>query len=269
MQNRQSNAPPSCQSTHEKKEEQDHDTNTHARNCRRTITNSHQWQKCQIITGSTSSALVAPLTKDGLTFAPAKMFRGIIPMHSTNGPVVKLVRNTVQSYMRISKFENPMHSKPSLVTLQAAFMLALCPATLKKTRQEYGPLTTKVKGMMHLNEHIDGMLMPPDCIKTKDSAVAPQDCDAALGIDICKTSTQKMATPGRSMHANSSNVSWKSNLISMPLEPAVPIGLTPSMAAAVFMRIATVSDRRQRLRLQARWQARLNCRPHQVQESQI
>ncbi|CAE7572332.1 unnamed protein product [Symbiodinium microadriaticum] len=117
-----------------------------------------------------------------LVFAPAKMFRGILPIAS----FAKLV-----------------------------------------------PYLT-VKGMLHSNQSVTGLLMPPDCIKTKESRVPAHDC-TAIGLNMRKSSAHAMKPPG----------------------------LTPSMVAAVFMRIACVRDSSCRQNLLDRWKVILEeCKEH-------
>ena len=55
--------------------------------------------------------------------------------------------------------------------------------------------SSEVKGLMHLNPGVEGLLVPPDCIK---SGVLDDDDAAPVGLDMCKDSSKIMAEPGPS-----------------------------------------------------------------------
>ena len=105
--------------------------------------------------------------------------------------------------------------------------------------------------MLHLNEHLKrAILMPPDCIKAKDSKVSPDECDATMGIEFCKSAETKMNLPGQAsvlklaatpltVCALRHSLDTYGSCMSSSLT-----GLSPSMAAAIYMRIATVRDPR-------------------------
>ena len=105
-----------------------------------------------------------------MVFAPTKMFRGILPIASFAKLVPYLTDQCVSD-----EIANGMRA------------LCLCDCWL---------LVLRVKGMLHLNQSVTGLLMPPDCIKTKESRVPAHDC-TAIGLNMCKSSAHAMKPPGQ------------------------------------------------------------------------
>lgn len=110
--------------------------------------------------------------------------------------------------------------------------------------------------MLHLNPDVEGLLMPPDCIK---SGVLDDGDAAPVGLDVGKDSSSIMAEPGPlQIHGDSCiRASRCENrlIICNPGQWPRCVGLTPSLVAAIWLRIACVADPARRQRLKAKWEA--------------
>ena len=52
--------------------------------------------------------------------------------------------------------------------------------------------------MLHLNPGVEGLVMPPDCVK---SGILDSDGLAPVGREVCKDSRALMVEPGRALDA--------------------------------------------------------------------
>ena len=110
--------------------------------------------------------------------------------------------------------------------------------------------------MLHLNPAVNGLLMPPDCIK---SGVFDSNDVALDGLDIGKDSSKIMAEPGPcwigSNHFTCASRCEERRTLNGSGLRAADTGLTPSLVSAIWLRIACVADAEHRQRFNAQFEA--------------
>ena len=109
---------------------------------------------------------------------------------------------------------------------------------------------------MHLNPGVEGLLMPPDCIK---SGVLDDDEAAPT---CAKIRTESWPSQAHSRFTTIPACIRCGDRSFYPGQWPRCVGLTPSLVAAIWLHVACVADPARRQRLKAKWEAGECVREH-------